>query len=195
MFELKENIKLILSEYLKKFPAEKERLLLLNNFLKQSSDEELTDWDNPNGHLTVGTFVYCKSENKFLVLYHRDLKMYLYPGGHVDKRDKTLLEAAKRELKEETGLENLDLINVYNTKIPFDIDIHLIPYNERVNMPEHYHFDFRYLFFINRLNDIVLDEEECEDYEWISSDELIKDKNYGNIINKLKRIIDEGYYN
>ena len=30
--------------------------------------------------------------------------MYIYPGGHIDKSDTSVLEAAKREVKEETGL-------------------------------------------------------------------------------------------
>ena len=73
--------------------------------------------------------------------------------------------------------------------MPFDIDIHLIPFNDRVNMPEHYHFDFRYLFFIDRKSNITLEKEEFEEYKWLTSDQLRKDKNYGNIVEKIK-IID-----
>lgn len=186
---MKEKVQLILDKYLEKFPNEAEKLSLLKKYINQSTDEQITDWNNQNGHLTASAFVYCQNEDKFLVLYHRDLKLYLCPGGHVEIKDKSPLETAKRELKEETGLANLEILKICRNGIPFDIDIHLVPTNERVNMPEHYHFDFRYLFFINELKNIVLDEEECKDYKWVSFDKLNEDKNYGKIINKLNEIL------
>lgn len=76
---MKENIQIILNEYLKVFPDEEEKLFLLNRYLKQSIVEEITDWNNQNGHITIGAFVYSQREDKFLVLYHKDLEMYLYP--------------------------------------------------------------------------------------------------------------------
>ena len=187
---MKEKIELIINNYLEIFQNEKERLLLLKNYLKDSTNEELTDWNNVNGHLTAGAFVYCKREDKFLVLYHKDLKMYLYPGGHMDIQDENPLETAKRELKEETGFENLKLLSNGDYLVPFDIDTHLIPYNARVNMPEHYHFDFRYLFLVENTNAVTFDNEEFSDYKWISSIELSNDKNYGNIVNKLKKMLE-----
>lgn len=82
---MKESIKQIINKYLNIFPDEKDRLLLLSSFLNKFNNEEIIDWNNKEGHITVGAFIYQKSENKFLVLYHRDLKMYLYPGGHIEK--------------------------------------------------------------------------------------------------------------
>ncbi len=157
---MQQNIKLIVKEYLDVFSKEKDKLLLLDNFLKKSSKEELIDWNNINGYLTVGAFVYSPREVKFLVLYHKDLQMYLYPGGHIEKEDKTLLDSALRELKEETGLEKVKLLKINNMTLPFDIDIHLIPFNARVGMPTHYHFDFRYLFLVDSITEIIFDKEE-----------------------------------
>lgn len=76
-------------------------------------------------------FIYAKEENKFLVLYHKDLKMYLYPGGHINIKDKSILDAAKREVEEETGINNLEEYKICeNELIPIDIDTHVIDYNE-----------------------------------------------------------------
>lgn len=185
---MKEKIQLIIDKYLTLFTNEQDRLKLLINYLNESTNNELVDWNNKNGHLTAGAFVYCKCEDKFLVLYHKDLKMYLYPGGHMDNQDANPLETAKRELKEETGLDNLWLMQLCSSGIPFDIDTHLIPFNDRVSMPEHYHFDFRYLFLLENLSDILIDKDEFKDYKWISSRELEKDKSYGSIVNKLKNL-------
>lgn len=179
----------VVTYYLKKFPDEKDRLSILKSYLKKNNSKSRIDWNNINGHITVGVFVYCKKKDKFLVLYHKDLKMYLYPGGHVDSNDSSLVAAAKRELIEETGISNFNIFNDGN--IPIDIDTHIIPFNERVNMPEHYHFDFRYLFFIDSVCDVILDREECSNYKWVSSFDLLNDKNYGNVVGKIKDILRE----
>lgn len=45
---MKEKIELIINNYLEIFQNEKERLLLLKNYLKGSTNEELADWNNIN---------------------------------------------------------------------------------------------------------------------------------------------------
>ena len=118
--------------------------------------------------------------------------MFLYPGGHVNGDDKDILFAAKREILEETGLKDLEqLVLLGNNLVPIDIDTHLIGYNERLNLPEHYHFDFRYLFTVNKTSDIKIDNEELSDFKWISIDELSNDPNYGTVASKLKKFLFE----
>lgn len=83
-------------------------------------------------------------------MYHNDMKIYTYPGGHIDLSDTNPLEAAIREVKEETGLMDFKEVNISkNELVPIDIDTHIIHYNERLNLPQHYHFDFRYLFMFH----------------------------------------------
>ena len=118
--------------------------------------------------------------------------MYLYPGGHIDENDINTLEAAKREIKEETNLENLNELKIFDDDlIPFDIDTHIIPYNENRNLPEHYHFEFRYLFLIDKIKDIKIDLNETSNYKWIDIEELRKDVNYGNIVVKLEKLLNK----
>jgi len=187
---MKEEVQKILKEYLARFPEEKQRQKRLQDFLQQSLPEEITDWNNPNGHLTAGAFVYCKSEDKFLVLYHQDLKMFLYPGGHVNDNEKSPFQTAKREIIEETGLNRFEQLKLSeNEQTPIDIDTHLIEYNERLNLPAHYHFDFRYLFIVDRIPKIKIEEEELSSYKWIDINELENDLNYGKIVNKIKKIL------
>lgn len=112
--------------------------------------------------------------------------MFLYPGGHINKKDKNPLQAAKREIFEETDLKFLkQFIISENELIPIDIDTHLIQYNKRLNLPEHYHFDFRYLFIIEKIPQITVEKEELSSYKWI--DELKKDPNFGKIGEKIKK--------
>ena len=180
----------ILNEYLVLFPEEQARQNILIDYLKSHTKVEATDWNNFDGHIVAGGFIYSKEDNKFLVLYHKDLKMYLYPGGHVDAEDVNTLFAAKREVLEETGIDNLEQLKMSEDElIPIDIDTHKIGYNERLNLPEHYHFDFRYLFVVDKINDIKIDEDEMAGYKWISLDELTHDSNYGSIASKIKKLL------
>lgn len=181
----------IIDKYLLIYPDEKLRQEQLINFLNMYDKFELFDWNNFDGHITVGGFIYDKSNSSILLLHHNDLKMYLYPGGHVDIKDKTLIDAVVREISEETGLLNLNFLKICDDElVPFDIDTHLIQYNDRLNLPEHYHFDFRYLFVVDKISDIVIDSEECSDYSWLSIDELVGDLNYKNVVLKINKIIN-----
>ncbi len=182
----------ILHNYLLLFPEEKERQLKVISYLQNHNDEEIIDWNNFDGHVVAGGFIYAKKDNKFLALYHKDLKMFLYPGGHINNDDNTPLCAAKREIKEETGLDNFEQLNLSeNELIPLDIDTHLIEYNERLSLPEHYHFEFRYLFTIDKIPDIKIDAEELSNYKWIDIEELSNDPNYGKIAIKMQRFLSK----
>lgn len=108
------------------------------------------------------------------------------PGGHIETVDKNPLQAAKREVMEETGLEDLKLLKISNDEvIPVDIDTHEIPYNSRLNLPAHYHFDFRYLFILDEIENIKIDDKESSEYKWIEASELCNDQNYGKIAPKI----------
>ena len=182
----------ILHDYLLIFPEEQKRQALVLDYLQKYNDEEIIDWNNFDGHIVVGGFIYAKKQHKFLVLYHSDLKMFLYPGGHIDKDDINLLYAVRREILEETGLKHLEQVKLTkNELIPIDIDIHKINYNERLNLPEHYHIEFRYLFTINNILDIKIDLDELSEYKWINLDELSNDPNFGKIVIKIRKLLSK----
>ncbi len=182
----------IINEYLTVFPDEKVRQAPFINYLNRYSDEQIIDWNNFDGHIVAGGFIYAKEDKKFLVLYHNDLEMYLYPGGHIDSNDNNPLETALREIKEETGLSDLIELKVTDDElVPIDIDMQRIRYNERLKLPSHYHFDFRYLFMIDRISDVEIDTEELSNFKWIDIDELSKNKNYGWITEKINNILKD----
>lgn len=184
-----DNFNDIIDIYLKIFPEEKERQEKILEFLNDEKIEDKIDWNNFDGHLVVGAFIYSKRSQKFLCLYHKDLNMYLYPGGHIDKEDNNILDAVLREIKEETGISNLNQITIAENKfIPIDIDTHMIDENKRLNLPSHYHFEFRYLFSVDEeFEKITIDEKEIRDFKWISIEELSLDNNYGKLIEKIKK--------
>lgn len=171
---------------------EDERLTKCREFVLSHSGEEIIDWNNFDGHICAGGFIYSLKRNEFLVLYHKDLKIYLYPGGHIDSSDNNPLVTARREVFEETGLDNLEQLKIdEDDLVPVDIDTHLIPYNERLELPEHYHFEFRYLFVIDDDVDIKVDTSELGDYRWMSMEELYDNPYYGRIAAKLDKILNK----
>lgn len=77
------------------------------------------DDDKELWHESVGIFVKNKN-NEYLLLKRNSYPIsYTIPAGHIDL-DEESLTAAKRELKEETSLDN-DLIFVDTLEIPGDL--------------------------------------------------------------------------
>ncbi len=190
---MKDIILNIINKYLKLFPEESKRQEKIINFLKNHNDKEITDWNNFDGHIVATGFIYALKEEKFLVLHHKDLNMLLCPGGHMDKNDDNPLVTAKREVKEETGIDDLKQFNVTNDDqlVPFDIDTHVIKFNQRLNLPEHYHFDFRYIFMIDKIKNVKIDVEESSSYKWVDIEQLYTGTNYGKVLSKIKRILSK----
>ena len=188
---MKNEILKIISKYLEIFPEETERQSNLINYLENHEEKEVTDWNNFDGHIVAGGFICSLQEKKFLLLHHKALNMYLHPGGHVEPDDIDTLAAAKREIQEETGLTDLEQVKISDDKlIPIDIDTHIIKRNETKNLPEHYHYELRYLFVIDKIKNIKIDTEESIDYKWIELDELYKDSNYRGILRKVSDLIE-----
>lgn len=97
---------------------------------------------NLTGHITVSAVILNMQKNSILLLWHSKLSRWLQPGGHCEEQDKSLIDASFRELQEETGI-NSKYIHQVQEDI-FDVDVHKIP--ERDNVPNHIHYDLRYLF-------------------------------------------------
>lgn len=188
---MKEAVLKIVGEYLKKFPEEKEKVARLEDFLKKTKEAEIGDWNNFYGHLVSSAFIYAKKEKKFLVLYHKDFESYVYPGGHMEKEDSSILETAKREIREETGIKDLQEYGfVQNKEVPIDINIHRIPYNEKLDLPEHLHFDFCYFFVVDKVKKVIIDHES-RDYKWIGIEEFTNHQNFGINPKKIEQLVSE----
>ena len=134
-------------------------------------------------HFTATAFI-VDSKNRTLLLWHKRLKRWMPPGGHVDP-DETPEETARRECKEETGLDveivgdaQEDLFvgdpeeGVMLTK-PIAMLLENIPACPERDEPEHQHMDF--LFLARPLDDeqeLVLAEEEGEEMRWFTRSEI-----------------------
>lgn len=115
---------------------------------------------NLAGHLTASAFVTDHQRRHLLLIHHKALGRWLQPGGHADG-DPDLLAVARREVREETGLDELHPV----TTRPFDLDIHSIP--ERKGIPEHLHYDVRFLFEADSGSVLQGDEREVHGARWV----------------------------
>lgn len=116
-----------------------------------------------SGHITASAFILDPEKNKILLLHHKKLNKWLQPGGHCDG-DKDTLSVAIKEVFEETGLviENQD-------QPIFDLDIHTIPENKGI--PEHEHFDVRYLLLADSKIPLI-QNHETNQLKWVDLSEF-----------------------
>jgi 8-oxo-dGTP pyrophosphatase MutT (NUDIX family) len=111
------------------------------------------------GHVTGSAFVINHLRNKTLQVHHAKLGRWLQPGGHADGHS-NIAAVALKEAQEETGLTQLQVLD---SQI-FDIDIHTIP--ERRGVPEHLHYDIRFLVIAND-SEPLAPNHESTDIRWI----------------------------
>ncbi|KAL0230616.1 hypothetical protein PCE1_004173 [Barthelona sp. PCE] len=122
------------------------------------------------GHFTTSVFVCDKELNSVLLIHHKKLQMKLQPGGHIEDGDTSFIEAGKRELSEETGIETFEI-----EPLPFDVDIHLFPRKVKNGVevnPDHFHFDIRYLARVDISTNLERQVEEIDGIEWVPVDKL-----------------------
>ncbi|MFD4410430.1 NUDIX domain-containing protein [Streptomyces sp. NPDC058467] len=97
-----QHVRNTLDAYLAQHPDEKDRLSVLSEVLDEAGDS-ITSRKECQGQVTAGA-VLLRPDGRVLQIEHKALGIRLFPGGHVEDSDATLLDAALRELAEEAGI-------------------------------------------------------------------------------------------
>jgi 8-oxo-dGTP pyrophosphatase MutT (NUDIX family) len=87
------------------------------------------------GHFTASGFVASPDGSALILIHHARLGRWLQPGGHFESEDRTVDDAARREVAEETGIVAVERLGSGLVRI----DVHAIP--ERMDEPSHVHLD------------------------------------------------------
>jgi len=118
------------------------------------------------GHFTASSFVVDSEGKRLLLILHPKLGRWLQPGGHVEPGDEDIEAAARREVREEVGLDALEP----HPSFPgiFDLDVHAIPAIR--SDPEHLHFDVRFLFRTDGRE--VSASRDVLDWRWVELGEV-----------------------
>jgi 8-oxo-dGTP pyrophosphatase MutT (NUDIX family) len=114
------------------------------------------------GHITASAFVVHPSEPAAALMKHRKIGRWLQPGGHVEPDDTGIEAAARREVAEEIGVEELLSFGVT------DVDVHVFP--RRGDLPQHLHLDVR-IGFVARSERLV-DSAESDGVRWATFTEM-----------------------
>lgn len=157
--------------------------------------EDVLTRENEFCHFTVSNWIVNKSRTKVLMIYHNIYNSWSWPGGHADG-DNDLLYVAKKEAEEETGLNNLVLLNddIFSVQI-ITVDPHI---KRGKFISSHLHLDCCFLFEANEADILTIKEDENSGVEWIninevcvvSSEEKMKPI-YKKLNEKLKNIVNK----
>lgn len=161
-----QHIRDTLTAYLDRHPEDKDALAELATALTASPDT-IASRKEFTGHATAGALL-LRPDGHVLLIEHKALKKWLFPGGHLEDGDDTLQGAALRELAEETGIPT-EYVNPASP-IPLHIDVHPIPANPAKGEPAHQHYDFRYLFRTEAADVTALQMEEVTGCAWQPTD-------------------------
>lgn len=137
----------------------------------------------PSRHFTATAFL-VDSKKRTLLLWHKRNQRWMPPGGHIEPNE-TPEETAKRECKEETGLDTEIIGDTQSdlfvrnpaegrmlTKPIAMLLEHILASPER-GEPAHEHMDF--LFLARPLDEsqaVKIAEEESEKMRWFTREEV-----------------------
>lgn len=133
------------------------------------NNEDVLTRNNKIGHFTASAWIINKERTKILMIYHNIYKSWAYVGGHADG-DEDLFRVVKKEIKEETGLENLKPLvdGIYA--------LNIITADNQVRkgniVNSHLHFDVEYLFEADEKDNIRIKGDENSGVKWIDIKEI-----------------------
>lgn len=174
-----------LDRYCMLFSEDKAGLALLCDQLGR--DENVRDRRNFTGHVCGSGIVLSPDRTSVLLIHHKLYDRWQQPGGHVEPADLDPAATALRETREETGIGVLQRMNISGETMPIHISVHLVRANPAKKEPEHYHFDFRYVFIADDMRLQPL-QNEVRDAAWVSFEDA-RVEHIGETIRRVRRYI------
>ncbi|MDQ6714552.1 MAG: NUDIX domain-containing protein, partial [Actinomycetota bacterium] len=101
-------------------PQSREQALLRLDFLAHlAAHQDAVLKGGSPAHLTASALVLDESLERVLLTLHRKAGAWFQFGGHMEAGDRGVRAAARREAREESGIESLEV-----TPAPVDLDRH-----------------------------------------------------------------------
>jgi 8-oxo-dGTP pyrophosphatase MutT (NUDIX family) len=118
------------------------------------------------GHLTASTMVVDPVRRRLLLTLHPRVGLWLQVGGHCEPTDASVLDTARREATEESGLVALNF-----DPVPICLDVH--PIICSLGQPTR-HFDVRFVAVADSTTPLTISDESL-DLGWFDWDALPPD--------------------
>ena len=168
---------------------ERDRAILLK--WMESGCDILTR-ENETAHLTASAWVVSPDRKQVLMAYHNIYHSWAWLGGHADG-DADLCSVAVREVKEESGIEEVKLLSDQ----PFSLEILSVDGHVKRGkyVTTHLHLNVTYLMEADPVQEIRCKPDENSAVGWIpveriaekSTEPWFVERVYGKLCEKVKR--------
>lgn len=148
--------------------------------------------NNEFGHFTASSWAVNKERTKVLMIYHNIYQSWAWSGGHADG-ESDLLGTAIRELKEETGVENVTVVkpDIFSLEI-VTVDGHI---KRGKYVSSHVHLNLTYLLEVDENEILKIKPDENSGVKWVNLEDVEKESTekwicaniYRKLNEKLKR--------
>ncbi|MCI8308958.1 MAG: NUDIX hydrolase [Clostridia bacterium] len=147
---------------------EKDKQIMLKYI--NTFDDVLTR-NNEIGHFTASSWAVNKERTKVIMIYHNIYNSWAWTGGHADG-ESDLLKVAIRELKEETGVENVKVINndIFSLEI-VSVNGHV---KKGKYVSTHVHLNLTYLLEVDENDILKMKEDENSGVKWVDINDVEK---------------------
>ena len=143
---------------------------------------------NESGHFTASSWVLNKERTKVLMIYHNIYKSWAWTGGHADG-DTDLLYTAIRELKEETGVKNVKVLDddIFSLEIVC-VNGHM---KRGEYVSSHVHLNLTFLLEVDENETLKMKEDENSGVKWINIEDVEKVSNEKWIVENVYKKLNE----
>ena len=151
---------------------------------------------NPICHMTASAWVTNKDHTKILMAYHNIYNSFSWLGGHADGNE-NLLEVAIKEVKEESGINNVVPITdkIFSLE-SLTVDGHI---KNGKYVSSHLHLNVTYLLCADDKEELHVKKDENSSVKWFEVDKAVEASNEkwfrDNVYSKLNRKMGDYYEN
>lgn len=152
--------------------------------------------ENTLAHMTASAWVTNKDHTKILMAYHNIYDSFSWLGGHCDGNE-NCLEVAIKEVKEESGINNVKALSdsIFSLEA-LTVDGHI---KKGEYVPCHLHLNVTYLLEADDTEPLKVKQDENSAVEWFDIDSAVEASNEkwfrDNVYSKLNRKLREFYEN
>jgi len=163
------ELKKTIEAYLPCCEQEREDRRMMLKYLSENPDVLLRS--NETAHLTASAWVTDPTRTRILMLYHNIYNSWSWPGGHADGEE-DLAAVALREVREETGLQQLRLAGdgVFSLEI-LTVDAH---FKKGKYIVPHLHLNLTYLIEADDSQPLRIKPDENSSLRWFDLDAAVQ---------------------